>query len=54
MLVLDGNVMAVVKELDYFHVFGLHSNWLGMPDENGNAIVLKFNELDKFKNHLET
>ena len=55
MLVLDGYVMAVIKKSDSFYLFDSHArNCLGMPDENGTAIVLKFTELDEFQNHLET
>ena len=27
---------------------------MGIPDENGAAVVLKFSEIDKFQNHVET
>ena len=55
MLVLDGYVMAVIQKSDFLYLFDSHArNSLGIPDENGTAVVLKFSELDEFQNHVET
>ena len=55
MVVLDGYVMAVIKKSDFLYLFDSHAqNSLGIPDENGAAVVLKFSELDEFQNHVET
>ena len=55
MLVLDGYVMAVIQKSDFLYLFDSHArNSLGIPDENGTSVVLKFSELDEFQNHVET
>ena len=55
MLVLDGYVMTVIKKSDFLYLFDSHArNSLGIPDENGTAVVLKFSELDEFQNHVKT
>ena len=55
MLVLDGYVMAVIQKSNCFYLFDSHArNSLGIPDENGTAVVLKFSKLDEFQNHVET
>ena len=55
MLVLYGYVMAVIQKSDFLYLFDSHArNSLGIPDENGTAVVLKFSELDEFQNHVET
>ena len=55
MLVLDGYVMAVIQKSDFLYLFDSHArNSLGIPDENGTAVFLKFSELDEFQNHVET
>ena len=55
MLVLDGYVIAVIKKSDFLYLFDSHArNSLGIPDENGTAVVLNFSELDEFQNHVET
>ena len=55
MLVLDGYVIAVIKKSDFLYLFDSHArNSMGIPDENGTAVVLKFSELDEIQNHVET
>ena len=55
MLVLDGYVMAVIQKSDFLYLFDSHArNSLGIPDENGTAVVLKFSEVNEFQNHVET
>ena len=40
MLVLDGYVLVVIKKSDFWHLFDSHArNSLGIPDENGTAVV---------------
>ena len=42
--------MAVTKKSDLLYLFNSHArNSLGIPDENGTAVVLKFSELDEFQ-----
>ena len=55
MLVLDGYVIAVIKKSDFLYLFDSHArNSMGIPDENGTAVVLKFSELDEFQNPVES
>lgn len=55
MIELDGYIMAVIKDSESFYVFDSHArNWQGMPDENANAVVLEFSELNELQNHIET
>ena len=55
MLVLDGYVMAAIKKSDFMYLFDSHArNSLGIPDENGTAVVLKFSDLDEFQNRVKT
>ena len=40
MLVPDGYAMAVIKKSDFLYLFDSHArNSLGIPDENGTAVV---------------
>ena len=40
MLVFDGYAMAVIKKSDFLYLFDSHArNSLGIPDENGTAVV---------------
>ena len=42
--------MTVIKKSDFMYLFDPHArNSLGIPDENGTAVVLKFSELDEFQ-----
>ena len=42
--------MAVTKISDFLYRFDPHArNSLGIPDEHGTAVVLKFSELDEFQ-----
>ena len=55
MIVLDGYIMAVIKDSESFYLFDSHArNSRGMPDENGTAVVLEFSELNELQNHIET
>ena len=50
MLVLDSYVMAVIKKTDFLYLFDSHArNSLGIPEEHGTAVVLKFSEVDEFQ-----
>ena len=40
--ILEGYMMAIIKQLNYFYIFDSHARDLnGMPDPNGTAIVIK-------------
>ena len=55
MIVLDGYIMAVIKDSESFYLFDSHArNLRGMPDENGTAVVLEFSKLNELQNHIET
>ena len=42
--------MAVTKKSDLLYLFNSHArNSLGIPDENGTVVVLKFSQLDEFQ-----
>ena len=49
---LDGYMMAIIKQLNYFYIFDSHARDLnGMPDPHGTAVVSKFTdvlELEQF------
>ena len=50
--ILEGYMMAIIKQLNYFYIFDSHARDLnGMPDPNGTAIVITFSnilDLEKF------
>ena len=42
-LILDGYMMAIVKQSNYFYLFDSHArDFNGMPNPNGTAVVMKF------------
>lgn len=57
-LILEGYIMAIIKQSNYFYVFDSHArDFNGMPDPNGTAVVIKFTnvlDLEQFLYSLST
>ena len=54
--ILEGYMMAIIKQVNYFYMFDSHARDVnGMTDPNGTAIVIKFSnilDLEKFSYSL--
>ena len=49
MIVIDGYIMAVIKDSESFYLFdSLARNWRGMADANGTAFVLEYLEVSRY------
>ena len=53
-IVLSGYLMALIYSSDsLYYIFDAHArNHLGMPDENGTAVVLKAVNISKLEEYL--
>ena len=52
-IILDGYIMALIKYLDCIYVFDSHAhNCCGMPDVNGTALVMKYDDVSKLEQFL--
>ncbi len=52
-LILEGYMMALVKQADNFYLFDSHArDSCGMPDPNGTAVVMKFANIHELEQHL--
>ena len=46
MLILEGYMMALIKQTNVFYLFDSHArDFNGMPDPNGTAVVMKFSNI---------
>ena len=51
--ILEGYMVALIKYIDAFFLIDLHArNFIGMPDSNGIAVVMKFNDILDLEQHL--
>ena len=52
-LILEGYMVALIKYIDAFFLIESHArNFNGMPDSNGIAVVMKFNDILDLEQHL--
>ena len=52
-LILEGYMMALMKEADFFYLFDSHArDSNGMPDPNGTAVVMKFANIVELEQYL--
>ena len=52
-LILEGYMMALIKQTEYFYLFYSHARDLhGMPDPNGTAVVMKFKNILDLEQYL--
>ncbi len=52
-LILEGYMMAIVKQMNDFFLFDSHArNSIGMPDPNGTAVVMKFTNILELLQYL--
>ncbi len=52
-VILQGYMMALVKQTDNFYVFDSHArDSYGMPDPNGTAVVMKFCNIHELEQYL--
>jgi hypothetical protein len=52
-LILEGYMMALVKQADFFYLFDSHArDSSGMPDPNGTAVVMKFVNIRDLEQYL--
>ncbi len=52
-LILEGYMMALVKQTDNFYLFDSHArDSCGMPDPNGTAVVMKFSNIHELEQYL--
>ena len=46
-------MVAVMKQNEFFYLFDSHArDSCGMPDPNGTAVVMKFNDVLELEQHL--
>ena len=51
--ILEGYMMAIIKQLNDFYIFDSHARDLnGMPDPNGTAVVIKFSNISDLEQFL--
>ncbi len=51
-LILEGYMMALVKQTDNFYLFDSHvRDSCGMPDPNGTAVVMKFSNIHELERY---
>ncbi len=52
-MILEGYMMALVKQTDNFYLFDSHArDSCGMPNPNGTAVVMKFANIHELEQHL--
>ena len=52
-LVLEGYMMALIKQTDFFYLFDSHArDSSGMPDPNGTAVVMKFTNIPELEQYV--
>jgi hypothetical protein len=52
-LILEGYMMALMKQTDFFYLFDSHArDSSGMPDPNGTAVVMKFVNILELEQYL--
>ena len=52
-LILEGYMMALMKQADFFYLFDSHArDSSGMPDPNGTAVVMKFANILELEQYL--
>jgi hypothetical protein len=52
-LVLEGYMMAIIKQIDSFYLFDSHArDSSGMPDPNGTAVVIKFTNILELEQYV--
>ena len=52
-LILEGYMMALMKQADFFYLFDSHArDSNGMPDPNGTAVVMKFANILELEQYL--
>jgi hypothetical protein len=52
-LILEGYMMALIKQMNTFFLFDSHArDSNGMPDPNGTAVVMKFNDILDLEQHF--
>ena len=52
-LILEGYMMALIKQTDFFYLFDSHArDSSGMPDPNGTAVVMKFVNILELEQYL--
>ena len=52
-LILEGYMMALIKQTDFFYLFDSHArDSSGMPDPNGTAVVMKFANILELEQYL--
>jgi hypothetical protein len=52
-LILEGYMMALIKQMDSFYMFDSHSrDSSGMPYPDGTAVVMKFTNIQELEQHL--
>jgi flagellar biosynthesis GTPase FlhF len=52
-LILEGYMMALIKQTDFFYLFDSHArDSNGMPDPNGTAVVMKFANILELEQYL--
>ena len=52
-LILEGCMMALIKQTDFFYLFDSHArDSSGMPDPNGTAVVMKFAKILELEQYL--
>ena len=52
-IVLEGYMMALIKQTDFFYLFdSLARDLSGMPDPNDTAVVMKFTNIPELEQYL--
>ena len=52
-LILEGYMMALIKQTEFFHLIDSHARDLnGMPNLNGTAVVMKFTNILELKQYI--
>ncbi len=52
-LILEGYMMALIKQTDHFYLFDSHArDSCGMPDPNGTAVVMQFSNIHELERYL--
>jgi hypothetical protein len=52
-LILEGYMMALIKQMDSFYMFDSHArDSSGMPYPDGTAVVMKFTNIQELEQHL--
>ena len=52
-MILEGYMTALIKQMDTFFLFDSHArDSKGMPNPNGTAVVMKFNDILDLEQHL--